>query len=269
MRDRKILFVTGAASGIGREVARHFAAKGWFAGLTDVDEAGLAETAAMIGAPNCWTHRLDVTDRAAWAEVIAAFSARTDGRMHLLFNNAGIGKGGPLQDMNPADIDQLVAINFTGVINGTMAAFDLLKASPDACILNTSSASGIYGTAGLSVYSATKFAVRGLTEAWEIEFAPHGIRVRSLMPGFIDTNILSNVGEGTNQTGKERLQSSGIEVSPVEIVGQAAWDAVHGDAVHTPVNKMARQLMFAARWFPGRLRRRMGLVNGLDKAVES
>lgn len=269
MRDRKILFVTGAASGIGREVARYFTERGWFAGLTDVDEAGLAETAAIIGADNCWTHRLDVVDRAAWDEVIAAFSQRTDGRLHLLFNNAGIGKGGPFQEMAPADIDRLVAINFTGVMNGTQAAFDLLKASPGACILNTSSASGIYGSAGLSVYSATKFAVRGLTEAWDIEFAPHNIRVRSLMPGFIDTNILAAVGEQSNQSGKERLQSAGIEVSPIDIIGKAAWEAVHGNAVHTPVNNMAKQLMFAARWFPGRLRKTMGLVNGLDKAVAS
>lgn len=267
MRDRKILFVTGAGSGIGREVARHFVAKGWFAGLTDVDEAGLAETATIVGEENCWTHPLDVTDRAAWTQAIAAFSERTDGRMHLLFNNAGIGKGGAFPDMDPADIDRLVAINFTGVMNGTQAAFDMLKASPGACILNTSSASGIYGSAGLSVYSATKFAVRGLTEAWDIEFARYGIRVRSLMPGFIDTNILAAVGEGSNQSGKQRLQSTGIEVSPVAIVGQAAWDAVHGDAVHTPVNKMAKQLMFAARWFPGRLRKKMGLVQGLDRAV--
>lgn len=269
MRDRKILFVTGAGSGIGREVARHFAAKGWFAGLTDVNEDGLAETAAMLGAENCWTHRLDVTDRAAWKDVIAAFAERTDGRLHLLFNNAGIGKGGPFQDMDPADIDRLVAINFTGVMNGTQAAFDLLRVSPGACILNTCSASGIYGSAGLSVYSATKFAVRGLTEAWDIEFAQHGIRARSLMPGFIDTNILSAVGEGSNRSGKQRLQSAGIEVSPVEIVGQAAWDAVHGNAVHMPVNKMARQLQFAARWFPGRLRKKMGMVQALDGAVDS
>ncbi len=269
MRDRKILFVTGAGSGIGREVARYFTERGWFAGLTDVNEAGLAETAAMIGEDNCWTHPLDVTDREGWTRVIAAFSQRTEGRMHLLFNNAGIGKGGPFEEMDPSDIDKLVAINFTGVMNGTQAAFELLKASPGACILNTSSASGIYGSAGLSVYSATKFAVRGLTEAWDIEFAPHNIRVRSLMPGFIDTNILSAVGEDSNQTGKERLQSAGIEVSPVSMIGPAAWEAVHGDAVHTPVNKMARQLMFASRWFPGRLRKRMGLMRGLDQAVES
>ncbi len=269
MRDRKILFVTGAGSGIGREVARHFAAKGWFAGLTDVNEDSLAETAAMLGEENCWTRRLDVADRDAWKAVIAAFSERTDGRLHLLFNNAGIGKGGPFQDMDPADIDRLVAINFTGVMNGTQAAFDLLKASPGACILNTCSASGIYGSAGLSVYSATKFAVRGLTEAWDIEFRQYGIKVRSLMPGFIDTNILSAVSEGSNRSGKQKLQSAGIEVSPVAIVGQAAWDAVHGNAVHVPVNKMARQLQFAARWFPGRLRKKMGMVQALDGAVDS
>ena len=108
----------------------------------------------------------------------------------------------------------------------------------------------------------------GLTEAWDIEFASHNIRVRSLMPGFIDTGILSAVGEDSNQTGKERLQAAGIEVSPVSMIGPAAWDAVHGNAVHTPVNKMARQLMFAARFFPGRVRKRMGLLNGLDEAAE-
>ena len=269
MRDRKILFVTGAGSGIGREVARHFAAKGWFAGLTDVSEDGLAETAAMIGEDNCWTHRLDVTDREQWKQVVAAFSERTDGRMHLLFNNAGIGTGGAFQEMDAGDIDRIVAVNFVGVMNGTQAAFDLLAASPGACILNTCSASGIYGTAGISVYSATKFAVRGLTEAWDIEFAAHGIKVRSLMPGFIDTGILSAVGEGTNQTGKERLLAAGIEVSPVSLIGPAAWDAVHGDKVHTPVNKTARQLTFAARWFPKKLRKQMGLMQGLGETLES
>ncbi len=261
----KSIFITGAASGLGREVACFFAAKGWFVGLADVNDAGLKETAAMLQQGMSSLHHLDVTDRVGWSDVLADFDKVANGRLDVLFNNAGIGSGGPLQDMEDSDIDRLIAINFTGVVNGIRAGFPYLKKTPDSCILNTSSASGIYGTAGLSVYSATKFAVRGLTEAHDIEFQQFGIKSRSLMPGFIDTGILANVGKGmkghgANMSGKDILQSAGIEVSPVAIIGQAAWDAVHGDKVHTTVNKTAKRLAFAARWFPGRLRKQMRLV---------
>ena len=266
----KSIFITGGASGLGREVARFFAAKGWFVGIADVNEAGMAETAAMLPAGQSSTHKLDVTDRAQWKAAIADFAKHTGGQMTVLFNNAGIGTGGPIQDMTDEDIDRMIAINLTGVISGTRAAFDLLKATPDACVLYTSSAAGIYGSAGLSVYSATKFAVRGLAEAHDIEWRALGIKSRSLMPGFIDTNIIGNISPGSNMTGKEMLQSAGIEVSPVEIIGQAAWDAIHGNKVHTTVNKMAKQLAFAARWFPNRLRKNLsGLSKGLEGAVGS
>ena len=264
------IFITGAASGLGREVAKFFAAKGWFTGLADVNEAGLADTAAMLPAGQSSVHRLDVTDRSQWKAAIADFSVHTGGHMTVLFNNAGIGSGGAIQDMTDADIDRMIAVNLTGVISGTRAAFDLLKNTPGSCVLYTSSAAGIYGSAGLSVYSATKFAVRGLAEAHDIEWRSLGIKSRSLMPGFIDTNIIGNVNPGSNMTGKETLLAAGIEVSPVEIIGQAAWDAIHGDKVHTTVNKMAKQLAFSARWFPNRLRKNLvGLSKGLEGAVSS
>jgi NAD(P)-dependent dehydrogenase (short-subunit alcohol dehydrogenase family) len=253
--DRKSIFITGAASGLGREVARYFAGKGWFVGIADINDAGMAETAAMLPAGQSSIHKLDVTDRAQWKAAVADFAKHTDGKMNVFFNNAGIGSGGPIQEMTDADIDLMIAINFTGVISGTRACFELLKATPDSCVLYTASAAGIYGVADLSVYSATKFAVRGLAESHDIEFQKYGIKARSLMPGFIDTNIISSVAEGTNRSGKEILEEAGIIVSPVAIIGPAAWDAVHGNKVHTPVNKMAKQLAFAARWMPGRLRK--------------
>jgi NAD(P)-dependent dehydrogenase (short-subunit alcohol dehydrogenase family) len=258
----KSIFITGGASGLGREVARFFAAKGWFVGIADINEAGMAETAAMLPAGQSSIHRLDVCDRAQWKAAVADFAKHTDGQMTVLFNNAGIGTGGAIQDMTDEDIDRMIAINFTGVISGTRACFELLKATPDACVLYTASAAGIYGVAGLSVYSATKFAVRGLAESHDIEWRDLGIKSRSLMPGFIDTNIISNVAAGSNMTGKEMLQSAGIEVSPVSIIGPAAWDAVHGDKVHTPVNKTAKQLLFAARWFPRKLRKSQTALTG-------
>ena len=266
----KSIFITGGASGLGREVARFFSSKGWFIGIADVNEAGMAETAAMLPVGMSSIHTLDVTDRAQWAAAVADFVKHTGGHMTVLFNNAGIGIGGSIHEMSDDDIDKTIAINLTGVISGTRACFALLKATPDSCVLYTSSAAGIYGSAGLSVYSATKFAVRGLAEAHDIEWREIGIKSRSLMPGFIDTNIIGAIDPGSNMTGKEKLQAAGIEVSPVEIIGQAAWDAVHGNKVHTTVNKMAKQLAFSARWFPNRLRKNLaGLTKGLEGAVNS
>jgi NAD(P)-dependent dehydrogenase (short-subunit alcohol dehydrogenase family) len=267
--SRKSIFVTGAASGLGREVSRYFAAKGWFVGLADVNEAGLKETAAMLPAGQWSSHKLDVTNRPQWKEAVADFAKHTGGKMDVLFNNAGVGSGGPIQDMEDEDIDRMIAINVTGVINGIRACFPYIQATPGSCVLNTASAAGIYGSAGLSVYSATKFAVRGLTEAHDIEWRELGIKSRSLMPGFIDTNIIGAVDPGSNQTGKERLLEAGIEVSPVSIIGPAAWDAIHGDKVHTTVNKTAKQLAFAARWFPGRLRKQLGLMQGIETVVKN
>jgi NAD(P)-dependent dehydrogenase (short-subunit alcohol dehydrogenase family) len=259
----KSIFITGAASGLGREVARYFANVGWFVGLADVNETGLAETAASLPPGMSSSHKLDVADRAQWRTAIADFAKHTNGHMTVLFNNAGIGTGGPIQEMTDEEIDRMIAINLTGVISGTRACFDLLKNTPGACVLYTSSAAGIYGTANLSIYSATKFAVRGLAEAHDIEWRGLGIKSRSLMPGFIDTNIINNVDPGSNMTGKEKLQSAGVEVSPVSVIGPAAWEAIHGTKVHTTVNKTARELAFFARWFPSRLRKQLGLMNGI------
>ncbi len=265
---QKSIFITGGASGLGREVARYFAGKGWFVGIADINEAGMAETAAMLPLGQSSVHMLDVTSRAHWNTAVADFAAHTGGQMTVFFNNAGIGTGGPIQDMTDEAIDQMIAINFTGVISGTRACFELLKATPDSCVLYTASAAGIYGVADLSIYSATKFAVRGLAESHDIEFQKHGIKSRCLMPGFIDTNIISGVAEGSNSSGKEMLESAGLLVSPVSIIGPAAWDAVHSKKVHTPVNKMAKQLAFFARWMPGRLRKQaVGLTANLADAL--
>ena len=253
-KGQKAIFITGGASGLGREVGRYFAGRGWFIGIADINEAGMKETAELIPEGQSSIHKLDVTDRANWKKAVADFGKITGGVMHVLFNNAGIGEGGPIEEMTDEDIDLMIAINFTGCISGTRACFEMLKNTPDSCVLYTASAAGIYGVADLSVYSATKFAVRGLAESHDIEFRKHDIKARTLMPGFVDTNIISDVVEGTNQTGKERLEEAGVEVSPVTIIGPAAWDAVHRDKVHTPVNKMAKKLAFAARWMPGRLR---------------
>jgi short-subunit dehydrogenase len=99
--------------------------------------------------------------------------------------------------------------------------------------------------------------VRGLSEALDGEWSREGIKVRCLLPSFIETPLLSNTVGGSNCTIRETVTGAGLELTPVDVVAQAAWDAVHGDRLHTYVGKTARRLAFAARWMPGSLRKRM------------
>jgi NAD(P)-dependent dehydrogenase (short-subunit alcohol dehydrogenase family) len=264
--ETKAIFITGGASGIGRAVAQHFAAKGWFVGLADVNEAGMAETAALLPTAQSSTHKLDVRDRDQWKAALDAFWA-VSGRLDVLFNNAGIARGGPFELVSPQDNDLLIEINFKGVLHGAEAGFLYLKKTPSSCLLNTCSASGIYGSPGLVTYSATKFAVRGLTEGLDLEWAPHGIKVRSLMPGFIDTPLLDVTTTGSNRSARDGVNAAGLEFTPVETVAQAAWDAVHGTKVHIPVGPTAKRLALLSRLSPSFLRRMIGRTGGRGRGV--
>ena len=260
----KAIFITGGASGIGRATARLFASRGWRVGVADVNEAGLAETAGEIGgmAERC---TLDVRDRDGWVRALDAFTQASGGRLDVLFNNAGIAQGGPLAETPWEEIDRVVAINLVGVMNGAKIGHPYLKRTPGSCLLNTASASAIYGSAGLAPYSATKFGVRALTEALDGEWHRDGIRVRDLVPGFIDTPLLRGPVTGSNRSIRETVIERGLELTSAEDVAEAAWAAVHGDRVHTYVGPTARRLAFASRWMPGRLRKMMRGGPGSDQ----
>lgn len=248
------IFITGGGSGIGRAVARHFAERGWRIGLADISEAGMAETAALLGDAPVTTHRLDVRDRAAWDAALADFAQASGGRIDVLFNNAGIGVGGVFADTPVDELQRCVDINLMGVVWGAQAGYPYLKAS-GGCLLNTASAAGIYGTGGVAIYSATKFAVRGLTESLDAEWAAEGIRVRALLPSFIDTAILDGMPVGSNATMRERVKAARLEFTPVEEAARLAWDAVHGERLFTLVGKTARRMWFAARFMRGSMRK--------------
>jgi len=180
-----------------------------------------------------------------------------------VFNNAGIGHGGPIIEQPTNQVEALLDVNLKGVIYGAQAAHPhLKKTAPGSALINTASLAGIIGAPNLSVYCATKWAVRGLTNSLDAEWAEDGIKVASLCPGFIDTPIIEQTAEGTNQSVKEQLVDAGVEVNPVSIVPEVVWNAVHGDKLDYTVGKMAKRLLFLSRWIPGRVRKEMR-TNGI------
>lgn len=255
--QRRSIFITGGASGIGRATARHFGERGWFVGIGDVNEQGMEDTLGLIGRGFKYAHRLDVRDREAWDTALAAFATAAGSRIDVVVNNAGIGTGGPLAELGADEIERCLDINLKGVLWGAQAAYPYLKAAaPGSCLVNIASAAGIIGGTGMSVYSATKFAVRGIAESLDAEWAPDGIKVCSICPSFIETPLLDGSGNrNSNEPVRNRVLAAGLEITPVEEVAETIWQAVHGNDLHYLVGKTAKKLNFAKRWMPGKVRK--------------
>lgn len=189
LNDR-VAAITGAASGIGRATAVLFAQQGCHLALSDVDEEGLAETAAQCGSVKVTTAKIDVADRTrvhAWADDVV----RDHGRVHVIVNNAGVGLGATVEAMSYEDLDWLMGINFWGVVHGTKAFLPHIKRAGEGHIVNISSVFGLIGVPTQSAYNAAKFAVRGFTESLreEMEIEGSNVGVTCVHPGGIKTNI--------------------------------------------------------------------------------
>ncbi len=196
------ILVTGAASGMGAELAVQLAAKGANLALVDRNEIGLAATAetahaARLGGAKITTHLLDVSDGdaiAAFPETIAA----AHGKLDVLINNAGVALVGTFEQASLADFEWLMNINFWGAVRLTHAFLPLLRRAPAAQIMLTSSVFGIIGPPGQTAYAASKFALRGFGEALRHELAATNIGVTLIHPGGIDTNIARAARVGEN-----------------------------------------------------------------------
>ncbi len=253
---RQSIFITGAASGMGRETARLFAGKGWFVGGYDVNGPGLTALEAELGADNCIVRTLDVTDREDYRAALAAFGEATEGRMDILYNNAGIGRGGPFADQPFEDVIAVVQVNLMGVLIGIHEGIGLLKATPNSLCFTTSSSSATFGMPGIAVYSATKHAVKGLSEALSVEFKAYGVRVADVLPGLIDTPILPP--EAVANAPKEGLFRA---IPPVE-VAKVVWEAYHADTLHWYVPPELVEMDKMATAAPEAMREQMA-ANGL------
>ncbi|HEY1119636.1 MAG TPA: SDR family NAD(P)-dependent oxidoreductase [Acidimicrobiales bacterium] len=191
----RVAAITGAGSGIGRALAVELAKAGTHLALSDVDEAGLAQTVATVEGfgVKVTSARVDVADRDAvqvWADEVAD----AHGQVNLVFNNAGVALGATVQGVSYDDFHWLMDINFWGVVHGTKAFLPHLQASGDGHVVNISSVFGLLGIPSQSAYNAAKFAVRGFTDSlrMELEIDPCGVSATTIHPGGIKTNIARN-----------------------------------------------------------------------------
>jgi len=194
--DDKVVVITGAGSGIGRALALDLTRRGSLLALSDVDDAGLAETVDQVraaGVREVRSDRLDVADRAAFTAYAAAVADHF-GRVNVIVNNAGVALAGNLVELAYDDLDWIVGVNFWGVVHGTKEFLPHLIASGDGHVVNLSSLFGLISMPGQSAYNATKYAVRGMTEALREEMlvAGHPVGVTSVHPGGIKTAIARN-----------------------------------------------------------------------------
>ena len=189
----KVAAITGAASGIGRALALELARRGCHLALSDVNETGLAETvklAQAAGPVQITSQRLDVSSRVdveAWALSVVS----DHGKVNMIFNNAGVAHGSTIEATTYEDFEWIMGINFWGVVYGTKAFLPHLRASGEGHIVNVSSVFGIISVPTQGTYTATKFAVRGFTEALrqELDLQKSPVSCTSVHPGGIKTNI--------------------------------------------------------------------------------
>jgi len=209
--DNKVCVVTGAGSGIGRHLAINLAKEGAILALSDINADNLKETISLAKLPKkrVLTRTFDVGNKQDFHD----FSATVEkefGHVDVVINNAGVTVSETIEDTAYEDFEWLMNINFWGVVYGTKAFLPILKRSPEACIVNISSIFGFVGIPSQGAYNASKFAVRGFTEALRLELKDTSVTPICVHPGGIKTNIVNNArvfsGFTANQS-KDDLKS--------------------------------------------------------------
>jgi len=259
MPNNRAVFITGAAAGIGRATALTFANNGYTVGGYDIDEIGLktlADEIDELGGAATVGH-LDVTDSTEMAQRVGEFAEAAGGRLDVMINNAGILLAGRFENIDVARHLREIDINTKGVVNGLHAAFPYLRDTANSVVVNLSSASAIYGQAELANYSATKFFVRGITEALDIEWQRYGIRVIAMWPLYVQTAMTDHIKTGTTESLGIRLTAQDVADAIAKAVEPSPLRrAIH--QVHFPVGTQTKFMIAGSRFSPAWLTR---LVN--------
>ncbi|MGR3376566.1 SDR family NAD(P)-dependent oxidoreductase [Salipiger abyssi] len=200
----KVVLISGAARGMGAHEARRFAGAGARVILGDVLLEEAETLAAEIGADRALAVRLDVARAEDWDRAVTAGLDRF-GRIDVLVNNAGILRFSDIEHCSDAEWDQVLSINLGGGFRGIRAVIPAMKQNGGGSIINISSTAGLKGFGGVAAYIASKFGVRGLTKAAAIELADHGIRVNSVHPGNVDTEMVDGLYPDFNHVPMKRM----------------------------------------------------------------
>jgi NADP-dependent 3-hydroxy acid dehydrogenase YdfG len=218
--DNKVVVITGAASGIGRALAVEIAGRGARLAISDIDQEGLATTAEAarhVGGREVWFDRLDVADQAAVASYAAAVADHF-GSINVVINNAGVALSGRLSELTYEDLHWILGVNFWGVVHGTKEFLPHLIASGDGHVVNISSLYGLVSVPGQSAYNATKYAVRGLSEALreEMLMGGHPVAVTVVHPGGVKTAIARNARVAADEDAVETARIFDEELARME-----------------------------------------------------
>ena len=240
MSEQKTIFITGAGSGIGAAIARLFASRGWLVGLYDLNTESVNRLAGELVANACAGH-VDVTDRQSVDRALAEFAQTTGGRLDVMLNNAGLFQDERFVEADPDYLQRMMRVNMDGVVNGAQAAYPYLKTTPDSHLVNMGSAASIYGVPNEAVYSATKFFVRGLTEALRIEWAEDEITVNVVMPSYVATPMTDGVRLSHEHSGKMLTANE---------IAEATWEAATTSGMYWVLPKTARLQWTLARKLP-------------------
>jgi len=221
--DGKVALITGGARGMGKSHVRHFVAEGARVVFGDVRDDQGRYVAAGLGERSCRYLHHDVTSEDDWAAAVA-LAVEAFGRLDVLVNNAGILAFAPIAEMPLADFRRVLEVNAVGCWLGMKAVIDPMTNGGGGSIVNISSIEGFTGAAGLSAYSASKFAIRGMTKVAAQELAQFGIRVNSVHPGGVLTRmIVESAGARSDGEAFVRSMPLGRFAEPVEISRLVAY----------------------------------------------
>lgn len=240
------VLITGAASGIGRATAEALYAQGWHVGLADKNSNALTALSQAWDQTRVRCYALDVCDAAAVKQVVDDFAAHHHGRLRLLFNCAGIMQIAHSESISPEFHRRTLDVNVNGTFYACQAAFPYLKKTPGAQIINMSSAATQYGVPWQSSYSASKFAVKGLTEALNLEWAKFGIHVGDILPPVIDTPMV----QSQHMASPIMQRLAGGKPLPAANVVKAVLRQIESPRLHRPVG-LKFSIMYVLRdWTP-------------------
>lgn len=237
MMEKRTVFISGAASGIGLATAKMYAQKGYFVGLVDIDDGKLQSAHEEVGVEQSAFYLGDITSEESIGAAMAGFMERTGNRLDVLLANAGVVYAGNYEDKTLEAYKKIIEINTFGVLVQINAALPYLKKTANSAIIVTSSASSVTGIPFFSVYSGTKHFTTGLVEALNIEFEKYGIFVGDVLPSFVMTGMAVSAQQGGLDLKKLNL------LTPEDIAAAIVKHEAERKKIHVVVGEFKKLAM--------------------------